>query len=425
MSSFGSVISPGVTLYSEVGRWRQRRFSYFKTLGIPGPEPSLLWGNLREYHETHYFKVIGKWLDNYGDTFGFYNGDVPFVVTKDLDFLEYIFIRNFQNFTDRGDEMVMEQRHPLLRNGIVYAEGSKWRNIRRSLASAFTHGKLKQMMADVKKGADTFLDIVSEYADSNREANVFELYQRLAMDYVGRTAFGVDFSFQRGPENALAASSKAILRGVMKGPFYFICQCTSTFGVFAKPLYWINMLLGVYASVALTKETANVIDLRRNNPEEELDYETVTKKLPYLSQVVSEALRLYPPVLTFTSRKAVNDFEHNGVQYKAGTCFSSPILQVHRDARYWPDPLNFNPDRFSPDNESNYHKVAYQAFGIGPRNCIGMRMAHMVLYSTIARLVQRFRLDLGPSQEKGPLEIVSQAIVSKPSNGPWILFRRI
>ncbi|KAL3197930.1 hypothetical protein MRX96_044616 [Rhipicephalus microplus] len=497
MVFLASTLSLIVIFLAAVIRWRQRHFSYFKTLGIPGPEPSLLWGNLREYHETHYFEVIGKWLDKYGDTFGFYNGDVPFVVTKDLDFLEYIFIRNFQNFTDRGDEMVMEQRHPLLRNGIVYAEGSKWRNIRRSLASAFTHGKLKQMMADVKNGADTFLDIVSEYADSNREANVFELYQRLAMDYVGRTAFGVDFSFQRGPENALAVSSKAILRGVMKGPFYFICQCTSTFGVFAKPLYWINMLLGVYASVALTKETANVIDLRRNNPEfrkpdvlqnlldaeyqeeipetdngspqnastfiagydttstslsyvtyllakhqdvqervrreanevfsseEELDYETVTKKLPYLSQVVSEALRLYPPVLTFTSRKAVNHFEHNGVQYKAGTCFSSPILQVHRDARYWPDPLSFNPDRFSPDNESNYHKVAYQAFGIGPRNCIGMRMAHMVLYSTIARLVQRFRFNLGPSQEKGPLEIVSQAIVSKPSNGPWILFRRI
>lgn len=513
--SLVSALSLIVVFVAAVIRWRQRHFSYFKTLGIPGPEPSLLWGNLREYHETHYFKVIGKWLDKYGDTFGFYNGDVPFVVTKDLDFLEYILIRNFQNFTDRGDELVMEQRHPLFRNGIIYAEGSKWRNIRRCLASAFTSGKLKQMMTDIKNGADVFLDIVSEYADSNREANVLELYQRLTMDYVGRTAFGVDCSFQRGPEKALAASSKAILRGVMKGPFYFICQSTSTFGVFAKPLYWINMLLGVYVSLALTKETASVIDLRRKNPkfrkpdvlqnlldaeyqeespetdngssqsartpkirtltkeeilisaaaiflagydttstslsyvtyllakhqdvqgrvrreanevlssEEELDYETVTKKLPYLSQVVSEALRLYPPVLTFTSRKAVNDFEYNDVHYKAGTCFLSPMLQVHRDARYWPDPLSFNPDRFSPENESNYHKVAYQAFGIGPRNCIGMRMAQMALYYTIARLVQRFQFNLGPSQEKGPLEIVSQAIVSKPSNGPWIVFRRM
>ncbi|XP_049268786.1 cytochrome P450 3A14-like [Rhipicephalus sanguineus] len=131
---------------------------------------------------------------------------------------------------------------------------------------------------------------------------------------------------------------------------------------------------------------------------EELDYETVTRKLPYLSQVVNEALRLYPPVLTFTSRKAVNDFEYNGVHYKAGTCFLSPTLHIHRDERYWPDPLNFNPERFAPENEGNFRKVAYQAFGIGPRYCVGMRMALMALNLTIARLVQRFHLHLGPSQ---------------------------
>ncbi|KAL1432673.1 hypothetical protein MTO96_012889 [Rhipicephalus appendiculatus] len=162
--SLVGAVSLIVVFLAALIRWRQRHFSYFKTLGIPGPEPSLLWGNLREYHETHYFKAIGKWLDKYGDTFGFYNGDVPFIVTKDLDFLEYIFIRNFQNFTDRGDELVMEQRHPLFRNGIIYAEGTKWRNIRRSLAPAFTNGKLKQMMTDMKNGSDVFLDIIGEYA---------------------------------------------------------------------------------------------------------------------------------------------------------------------------------------------------------------------------------------------------------------------
>ncbi|KAH6936621.1 hypothetical protein HPB50_020345 [Hyalomma asiaticum] len=473
-------------------RWRQRHFSYFRNLGIPGPEPSLLWGNIREYHQTHHYKVLGKWLEKYGDTFGFYDGDVPFIVTKDLDFLEYVLVRNFQNFTDRGDELVMEQRHPFLGNAIVYAEGTKWRNIRRSLAPCFTTAKLKQMMTDIKEGADIFLDIVGEQADGGREANVLELYQRLTMDYVGRGAFGVDCRFQRGPENALAASAKAVVRGVMTGPFHMICQSTSTLGAFAKPLYWINMLLGVYVSIAMTKETATVIDLRKKNPEfrkpdvlqsildaeyqedgpdvdngtlqnrkgnekatksrvltkdevllsaailfiagyettstalsyvtyilakhqdvqdrvrrevngalsdtEDMDYDTLTRKLPYLTQVVSETLRLYPPILTFISRKAVNDFEYNGIPYKAGTCIMSPTIQIHRDARYWPDPLKFNPDRFSPENDGSFHRVAYQAFGVGPRNCIGMRMAQMSLYYTIARLIQRFQLHLGPSQ---------------------------
>ncbi|KAL1432676.1 hypothetical protein MTO96_012892 [Rhipicephalus appendiculatus] len=474
-------------------RWRQRHFSYFKNLGIPGPEPSLLWGNIREYHATHHYKVIGKWLEEYGDTFGFYDGDVPFIVTRDLDFLEYILLRNFQNFADRGDELLMEQKHPLLSNAIVYAE-------------------------DLNRGADIYLDIAGEHADTGREANVYELYQKLSMDYVGRAAFGVDASFQRGPENALARTTKVVLRGIMKGPFHFLCQSTSSLGAFAKPFYWINMILGAYVAIAMTKETARLIDLRRKNPEfrkpdvlqslldaeyqeessetdngtsangkgpanlpksrvltkdevilnastlfiaghdttstslsyvtyllakhqdvqdrvrkeindavsssEELDYETVTRKLPYLSQVVSEALRLYAPVLTFVSRKAINDFEYKGVHYKAGTSFMSPTLHVHRDERYWPDPLRFDPERFAPENEGSYRKVAYQAFGVGPRNCIGMRMAYMALNLTIARLVQRFHLDLGPSQGEEYLDIGSRAMVSEPAVGPWIVFRR-
>ncbi|XP_049268306.1 uncharacterized protein LOC125757139 [Rhipicephalus sanguineus] len=103
------------------------------------------------------------------------------------------------------------------------------------------------MMADLKKGADIYLDIAGEHADMGREVNVFELYQRLTMDYVGRAAFGFDYSFQRGPENAFAAATKVILRSAMKGPFHIICQSTSTLGAFAKPLYWINVLLGAYA----------------------------------------------------------------------------------------------------------------------------------------------------------------------------------
>ncbi|KAL3197928.1 hypothetical protein MRX96_044614 [Rhipicephalus microplus] len=499
-------------------RWRQRHFSYFKSLGIPGPEPNLLWGNIREYHSTHHHKVIEKWLEKYGDTFGFYDGDVPFVVTLDLDFLEYVLVRNFQNFTDRGDELLTEQKHPLLRNSIVYAAGTQWRNIRRCVASGFTPAKLKQMLTDMNRGADIYLDIAGEHADSGREANVYELYRKLSMDYVGRAAFGVDCSFQRGPDNVLATTTKVILQSVMTGPLHFLCQSTSALGIFATPLYWIHMILGAYAAITMTKETARVIDLRRKNPEfrkpdvlqslldaeyeeesseteygtsangkgpanvpksrvltkdevllnastlfvaghdtlstslsyvtyllakhqdiqnrvrkeindatsstEELDYETVTRKLPYLSQVVSEALRLYAPVLTFVSRKAINDFEYKGIHYKAGTCFMSPTLQIHRDARYWPDPLNFDPERFAPENEGSYHKVAYQAFGLGPRNCLGQRMGYVALNLTLARLVQQFHLELGPSQGEEPLDIDCRAVVSEPAVGPWIVFRR-
>lgn len=39
------------------------------------------------------------------------------------------------------------------------------------------------------------------------------------------------------------------------------------------------------------------------------------------------------------------DFEYNGKKYKAGTCIMAPALDIHRDERYWPDPMKFDPER--------------------------------------------------------------------------------
>jgi cytochrome P450 len=48
-----------------------------------------------------------------------------------------------------------------------------------------------------------------------------------------------------------------------------------------------------------------------------------------------------------------------------------PILGLHRDEKYWPEPDKFIPERFSPENKSKINQYAYLPFGQGPRNCIG------------------------------------------------------
>lgn len=155
-----------------------------------------------------------------------------------------------------------------------------------------------------------------------------------------------------------------------------------------------------------------------------MDYESVMKKLKYLEKVVDESLRLYPPGLTFVTRQAKEDFEYNGIKFKAGTSFMAAQYQILTDPRYFSNPLEFNPDRFSPGNETSFTKAAHIPFGAGPRNCVGMRLALLKLRYTVARMVQKYRMELGPSQ-KGTMELSQYGMVSTPARGPWIVLRTL
>lgn len=205
-------------------RWRKKTFSYFKDLGIPGPEPNLLWGNIREYHENGRFRALSKWFREYGDTYGFYNGDVPVLVTKNLDFLQYVFVQNMSNFTDKGATMLTDQRHPFIGQSIMHARGDHWRRLRGAVSGSFTSAKLRQMMPHISGVADIFMDVLSEKAKLGKEVEMLVPSQALTMDYVGRAAFGIDTSSQRDLKNPFFVTARAVLPGIMKGPFHAIAR---------------------------------------------------------------------------------------------------------------------------------------------------------------------------------------------------------
>ncbi|KAH7969126.1 hypothetical protein HPB52_014798 [Rhipicephalus sanguineus] len=134
-------------------------------------------------------------------------------------------------------------------------------------------------------------------------------------------------------------------------------------------------------------------------PDEEISYNTI-QKLTYLNCVIQETMRLYPPIFAFVTREAVVDKQYGKLKIPAGTAVMAATQYIHRDPSSWEKPNTFDPDRFLPERRKGQNPLAFQPFGAGPRNCIGMRFAQMELRFTLAHILRKYRLVATPNSDK-------------------------
>lgn len=121
-------------------------------------------------------------------------------------------------------------------------------------------------------------------------------------------------------------------------------------------------------------------------------------QLRYTEMVLSESMRLYPPAWAM-GRMATCDVEIGPYKLPAGTYvfFSQYIIQ--RNADFFPEPLRFDPERFTAERKTTRPRFAYFPFGGGSRQCIGESFAWMEAILSLATLAQRWRLMLVPDQQ--------------------------
>lgn len=108
--------------------------------------------------------------------------------------------------------------------------------------------------------------------------------------------------------------------------------------------------------------------------DERVGYERL-QRMTYMDMVVSEALRKWPPTAT-TDRVCVKPYElvaadGRRLRMDVGDVLMVPMLGMQRDERYYPEPMRFDPERFSAENRQIIEPFAYLPFGGGPRSCIG------------------------------------------------------
>jgi cytochrome P450 len=151
------------------------------------------------------------------------------------------------------------------------------------------------------------------------------------------------------------------------------------------------------------------------------------KAIPYLDWVVSEGMRILPSVWVFM-KEPTQDTTLRGVRIPKGApILISPYVLQH-DARWFPSPETFDPERFSPERVGSIPKGAYVPFSGGSRTCLGRGFAMMEAQLIIGTLAQRLQptvpVDYVPTkqavlslQPEGglPIDVVLRPFGSEPS----------
>lgn len=138
-------------------------------------------------------------------------------------------------------------------------------------------------------------------------------------------------------------------------------------------------------------------------------------ELTFTDHVITETMRLFPPANRI-HREPVEDIVIRGHPIPAGATVVLSQWVVHRDPRWYQDPLAFHPERWTNEFQTQLPRLAYFPFGAGPRRCIGDQFARLEATLVLATILQRYHLELPPEMSLQ----VEAAVATRPKQSVWM-----
>jgi len=161
----------------------------------------------------------------------------------------------------------------------------------------------------------------------------------------------------------------------------------------ASTLSWALYLISAHPEVAerLRAEAIEVLGNRLPSYED-------LPALTYTTRVISETMRLYPPVWALT-RQAQADDRVGGYHVPAGADVLICPYTLHRHPAFWAEPSRFDPDRFTEARSAGRPRYAYIPFGAGPRFCVGNNLGLLEATFVLTLLARELRLVTVPGYQ--------------------------
>ncbi|XP_063915591.1 probable cytochrome P450 6a14 [Zophobas morio] len=165
----------------------------------------------------------------------------------------------------------------------------------------------------------------------------------------------------------------------------------------------------------LREEINTVLDKHNNK----LTYDGLME-MTYMDKVLNETLRKHPPV-PMLNRRCTKNYTIPGtsIVIKKGIDIVIPVLGLHTDPEYYPNPEKFDPERFSEELKHSRPAYTWIPFGEGPRICIGMRFGLLQSKVGLATLLKNYKITLSKKTVL-PLKLDKNSFVTTAAGGIWI-----
>ena len=397
------------------------------------------------------------------------------LIVNDPGLIKYLLVDNAQNYKMAVVRQLVLR--PILRDGLLTAEGAVWRRSRKAVAPIFTprhaRGFASQMLAQSERYAKKY-----EGADGA----VFDIgndMTELAFAILSETLFSGEIvtrseSFADDVEDLLHSMGRVDPMDLLRAPswvprvtrigglkvlkkFRGIVRDTMNLRLArmkdddAAPNDFLTLLLRAAGPEGLTMEevedniltfigaghetTARALAWTlycvANSPhvrdamEEEIDRVLSSGAdpvdwldlMPWTRAAFEEAMRLYPPAPSI-NREAISDdvwISPKGERVEIPKDVTILVMPwtLHRHALLWQKPRAYIPERFLPENRDQIHRFQYLPFGAGPRICIGATFAMQEAIIALGVLMRRFRFAM--TEETRPWPV--QRLTTQPANG--------
>jgi len=428
----------------------------------PGFQRNLLWFAFRRFRPANPILLFQHLAQEYGDIAHYKIGWNHIVFLNHPDYIREVLVVQNDNFIK---ERTVQRTKMLLGEGMITSEGAQHRAQRQVAQPAFHRQRIPEYAGIIVRETARARD---HWRDGEQRDIATDMMQ-LTLNVVAQTLFATDLTEESGEEVEELASAINRIMGLYNflvmlpaaewlvhvrppGLAAFVTARKRIDAVVYRMIAahrrrgshggsLLDLMLAASPDQSPASEqsvrdqvitiflagyetVANALSwtwyLLSQNPEcerrfhEEIDRELQGRlptyddvpRLRYVEMALAESMRLYPPAWAM-GRYARHDFHLGDFFLPAKTTVLMSQFITHRDARFFPDPLRFDPERFTPEAKARRTRLTYFPFGAGARQCIGESFAWMEGVLLLATLGQKWRLRLVPGHRVEPQPLIT------------------